>query len=265
MKIKEIINEAPISIEQEREQLRPQVQHHVDTHGKFPSVEKIHELMKKIDPDVSFLGRGGFGTVYSKPDSNSVIKVAEYDRYALLYLKWCIENQDNPHVPKIYALYYPNTLKDGNMHTSFYVIMEKLTPVVSSRYKWSANDLPWFYHVMLHRFNRLDENLDVEFFQMLRDAGVSEENIETISMTQPDRNTIAWWPLVAKKLKELEPQLVANIEKKMDQDRLVEILRFVELMPRKVDYAVWKIAPFSNIMQRPSTGELVVTDPLADI
>ena len=50
------------------------------------------------------IGSGVFARVYcNKEHPGVVMKVAEEDKAYHLYAKWCMKNQDNPYVPKIFS------------------------------------------------------------------------------------------------------------------------------------------------------------------
>lgn len=69
------------------------------------------------------LGRGMFGAVYKHPkNEDTVIKVFQ-DKGYHEYINWAKQNQDNPHVPKIYAY------KKLNHHGLGVVKMERLHPL----------------------------------------------------------------------------------------------------------------------------------------
>ena len=87
------------------------------------------------------LGAGMFGTVYKSPEerkSKFVYKTFDHDPAYSTFLSYARKNQDNPHVPKIYAHAKIAVNKEGTRHVNV-VKMEKLSPI--------TNDHPIMKHL----------------------------------------------------------------------------------------------------------------------
>lgn len=68
------------------------------------------------------VGTGLYSSVLSRPDLNYVVKIFEYDRGYITYLKYMEKYKDNPHVPKMRG-------KLINIGKNFKVVrLEKLEP-----------------------------------------------------------------------------------------------------------------------------------------
>lgn len=90
--------------------------------------------------NIKVKGRGGYGVVYQHPThKNIVVKVwGSYDYGYESWVKFCMKNQDNPLVPKIYH---------NSEHGSFNITMlEKLKPLDEINY-W---DTQWNKHLSPH-------------------------------------------------------------------------------------------------------------------
>lgn len=87
-----------------------------------PITNAVH-LHYGVSSQANRLGSGVYGSVYKHPkNENTVIKVYS-DRGYHEYVNWAKQNQDNPHVPKIYA---HKQLNDSGLGV---VKMEKLQPL----------------------------------------------------------------------------------------------------------------------------------------
>jgi len=174
------------------------------------------------------LGSGAFSVVYGRPSSNRIIKISIIsDRCWLSFANWAI-SQNNPHLPKIY-------------HLESYSVITKSHSTRSGK-----KTIPVFFAVM----EKLDA-LDVE-------------TIFTI-----DEAYMPFLAYVHKKGHGDWDGLLGNIEwgKYGGKRKLIEaskkdpIVKLFQRIEKK-----WKTCfgdlKLDNLMIRPSTGEIVITDPV---
>jgi hypothetical protein len=78
------------------------------------------------------IGSGGGGQVYEhKKDPTKVIKISWQDKGYAEFIKWALDNQDNKHVPKIYAHHI-----DGD---SVYIVLEHLSALAQEQVAWGID------------------------------------------------------------------------------------------------------------------------------
>lgn len=225
MKIKELIFEAPLAGSQE-ERLRRDIER-----SKDYRIGAIRDLIKKISPEARVLDGGTFGTVFhrvgNKPNKEAdskVIKIAFNDRFTLRYLRWCLKNQNNPHVPKIYML-FSNTRKDQEF---LYVSMEKLAPI-DATFKWGIEHIP-FLTYLYYAERTVPSSLIVKIM-----GGQTP-----IDYIMNDRSVRESW----------------------DTDPAVQVLKAAgKISNDRFDITVGERST-SNVMHRPGTNTIVITDPV---
>jgi hypothetical protein len=78
------------------------------------------------------IGSGCGGQVYEhKKDPTKVIKISNLDKGYEEFIKWALDNQDNKHIPKIYAHHI-----DGD---DVYIVLERLSPINREQVMWSID------------------------------------------------------------------------------------------------------------------------------
>ena len=91
-----------------------------------PTSFKLMDFNKRLQElgyDIEFMGRGGRGAVYKRPNDPYVIKIFHEDIDYLRYIKYVMTHQDNPHVPKIRGKLF-------KIDSDTYMIrMEELEPI----------------------------------------------------------------------------------------------------------------------------------------
>lgn len=78
-------------------------------------IENFYHRLKNQGYRDQILGRGIFGLVFHRPNTPDAVYKAflRGDRGYMKYLKFALENQHNPHVPKIIGKPLPFALEDG--------------------------------------------------------------------------------------------------------------------------------------------------------
>lgn len=98
------------------------------TQGFRPVSSKLKEFTEKLKDlgyDIDVKGLGRRGTVFKRPNDPYVIKVFQNDPEYLMYLKYVLSHQDNPHVPKVRG-------KPVKIAPDTYAIrMEQLNPITN--------------------------------------------------------------------------------------------------------------------------------------
>lgn len=94
------------------------------THDSWETQDAVLKKFKGY----KHLAEGAFSTVYAKPGSNRVLKIARDDCGYLAFLKFAVKNQKNPFVPKIFSV----EIIKGYGFKLIVVLMEKLKRVRSS-------------------------------------------------------------------------------------------------------------------------------------
>lgn len=264
MKIKEILQEAPLDATQEEDFLSAM---------KQSGYRRPFDALKAIDSRIGQLDSGAYADIYSlpssephdSPGSDTVIKIARNDDGAIKYLTWCRRNQSNPHVPKLLGLHVSPDKK------FLYARMEKLKPVTGKEYKWSSKDIPFLTYLKSQSLDTVRIDMNDIISKLLSRYGYSEYrhgamgdihsytyHLDKISSRKKFNEFLNTIPEAASEIKQswrTDPMVKAlhyalNVLKRIDPDNNLDIeVRYYGIM--------------HNIMQRPKTGELVVTDPLA--
>lgn len=255
MKVRDLLQEAPFTAAQEEKFLKQLKSAQKSEFGnEFPDKWEIAKLIKKIEPRATRLGRGSFGFVYGKPRGKSVVKVSHGDPKAIRYLKWCLDHQDNPHVPKIYSLY---TSKN-----SLYVRMEPLSDITPS-FKWSKEHLPLLMWIHLNI-----EGVPLSIFESI--LGGVKRNAKEFKEKKKDFNpfgTSAQHKSALKDLFSSDEEFNAWLKKikaTWTDDQAVKVLKAAAKInggSRFVDVLVDKHGA-ANMMVRPGTSTIVISDPV---
>ena len=187
-------------------------------------------MVKAASPKAKKVGTGYFSQAYGRPRSNTVIKIThgggDEETMALKFLRWA-KKQKNPHLPKIYKitkrkLRDESTWYDDDLETHVYVRMERLIPWKPNKYKWKPEHVPFIEWMEKNGFSYSEPNYIV-----------------------PD------WEELKRKAKQL----------KIKSSKLVRTLQSISKIDDELDLSIsaWSA---ENIMLRPSTGEIVIHDPL---
>lgn len=186
------------------------------------------------------IGSGAYSTVYSKIGKNYVIKVFEDDHAYQLYLEFIQQNRNNPHVPKIQKIMIDaSKQKEINTNEVGIIMMEKLKPVEYS-------DISWRF-LILENFKQYLRNVDAihtpldEFLEYFKKRYIQEYGHRKYHF---------------KSIKRFDYFLESNLE----ICRLLYNLR--KFLQQKGENKFFDLHS-GNFMIRPSTGEIVVSDPIA--
>ncbi len=232
MRLAEILNEAPFTDKQE-EQFLSSLKKKVDKTKVWPELRAITKMVKSASPKAKKVGAGYYSQAYGRPRSNTIIKITHgeggSETNALRFLRWA-KKQKNPHLPKIYnitkrALKTDDTWDDQpDVHV--YVRMERLVPFIPNKYKWKPEHVPFIEWMIKHGY----------------------------SYWEPDR-IIPNWEELKRKAKQL----------KITSSKLVRTLQSISKIDGDHDELDISISSHDagNIMLRPSTGEIVIHDPIA--
>jgi hypothetical protein len=260
MKIKEILQEAPLTDVGEKQFID---QMKGNNYGSNSKVE-----LKKIDKNINQIGSGAFANVYGKKDSDTVIKIARWDGGAVKYLRWCLKNQANPHVPKLLGLHVS---PDKNF---LYARMEKLVPADGRKYNWSVKDIPFLTYLKSQSPSTVSPNMNATISNLLSTAyGYPEYKPKKPSGDTHSYihhlNTISGGKRFIEFLNTL-PEAASEIKQSWRQDPMVKTLHYALNVLKKavaddLDIEIRRRSTMHNIMMRPNTGELVVTDPVAGL
>lgn len=242
MKVKDIVTEAPFNPKQEKEFLSKL--RSAEQEDGWPDQSVIAGLIQQIEPRATEIGSGMFGYVYGKPKGKSVIKTAHNDPDALRYLRWCLKNQSNPHVPKIYSIYTAKTGPKQPYH-SFYVRMESLADIPQN-FSWGEEHLP---------------------FLTLIDAEGGEVPGPVYAKAFGFRRYEEWQEMAAlsdyfDNDKDYR-QFVVDMRRAWKTNPLTQPLMAARKISGALDIGFGTDEIFQNAMMRPSTKEIVITDPVS--
>lgn len=187
----------------------------------------------------SYLGRGVFGVVFSHPDKEYVLKLYKDKAYDE-YIEFIKQHSDNPHVVKVKDIDYPKL-----DNTSYKLIaIEKLTPM-----KWPT----WVSYIAKYynRFLDLSE-INNDFYYTIEDF---ERFIRQSSKNDIEFYKISKYIDNLRTVKKSIRRLSFFVETHIDLFRILyELNKFRTVSSFDLHEG--------NFMKRPSTGEIVVTDPL---
>lgn len=183
----------------------------------------------------SKFGSGAYANVFVKKDKDYVIKVYISDKGYDRYLEFLENNQDNPHAPKILKkLKFPSNNDDEVKM----VVMERLVPVNRKDWRVRIADTLSDYMNDINPFGLEDEILDE-----LKDKAQTYDYFKS-----------------KKENNKIKRRTDYFLETNLDLIRF--LLNYAKFL-KKNDYL--KSNRFdlhdANYMVRPSTGEVVITDP----
>lgn len=64
------------------------------------AINKFIDSLKKMGYELEHMGSGMYANVFKRPNDPYVIKIFSQDTGYLKYVQYCLQHQDNPHVPK---------------------------------------------------------------------------------------------------------------------------------------------------------------------
>lgn len=235
MKLTDLL-EAPLSDDDEKLYLKSFISvakksDHWDS--KEALLDKLSRPLRDITGSgTKMLGSGLFGEVYGKEGNDVVVKLAVRDPQTVKWVKWVLRNQDNKHVPKIYGF--------KSYRDSIYVRMERLIPV-PKKFDWVKNapdlvialaDADYttvgepIIIAVINSFGKqqLDNHFD---FDNLRDA-------------------------------------IKALPKSLTKSPLAKLVSKISYMNNDlIDVAINDDGTAQNIMLRPGTHDVVITDPVS--
>ena len=231
MRLTEILNEAPPFTDKQEERFLSSLKKTVDTTDKWPQPGAMTKMVKSASPKAKKVGSGYYSQAYGRPRSNTVIKVTHggggSEVNALKFLRWA-KKQKNPHLPKIYnitkkMLDTRRSYWDDNPDVHVYVRMEKLIPFKPHKYKWKPKHVP--------------------FLEWMDEHGY---------LYGEPYDFVPGWEELKRKARQLP---------------LGKLVRTLQSLIKLTDNDELDISMDSrsahNIMLRPSTGEIVIHDPIA--
>jgi hypothetical protein len=201
-----------------------------------------------------YIGSGAYGVVFSKPSKNYVLKVYRDKGYDS-FLQFLEKEANNPHLVKIKRKIISSNSEDF----LGVVALEKLKPIEETKYRWISR-------------------LTAEFGQTLSTSSIHtsfENALQSFRDTYINENEIGRQNL--KTRLNLHPRLneYARKEygiKRRSLDRLdffienylpiAKTLYNLMLYVRRNNLGMYFDIHLGNFMIRPSTNEIVITDPL---
>ena len=229
---KKKIQETPFTDKQEKRFLTS-LKQDVTKKKYWPSDRGMLKLVKKASPPAKEIGRGMYSAAYSHNRSGTVIKITDDGQGAdtLRFLRF-VQTKNNPHFPIIYSLKrIHRTQKDDYDEVHVYVRMEKLIKLDPETFNWKPKHVP--------------------FLEWMHDHGYGDDPDEVVEKAE-DYGSGRWEALkkIARK-------------KKIKSSRLVQAMQMIErLADEELDIHLSAIFVAHNIMVRPSTGEIVIHDPI---
>lgn len=184
-----------------------------------------------------YAASGAFGTVYVHDNKNYIIKVYAGDHGYNTYLDFLEEQQGNPNVVKLKRRIFKNLVPGYGVEA---VALEKLIPI---------------------RRTKATRKL----FDFISDINDLFSQIDTMNNSFEDVMTKIQWSLkadggtsVKDKLKSKQMALFIKHYRNL-AETIYKLKLFMELRGEVYDFDLHD----GNFMIRPSTGEVVITDPLA--
>ena len=195
------------------------------------------------------LGEGSFGIVFGHPQKNYVIKLYEYDPYYDIFLNFAEKNQKNPHIVKMRKTIYRGEYARGYVNA---VMLEKLKPLADRR----------IFKIIFEFFNALKElNLnDAPTESILSEVKIilGQKRESLARMGKGDAKFIRRRMINMNKVSSLLD--ILNRKQPKLIETLIDLAKFVE--KNGAEGGGFDMHS-ENVMIRPSTGEIVITDPIA--
>ena len=228
------LHETPFDARQEKRFLTA-LKQDVKKKKYWPAERRVTQLVKNISPKAKKVGSGHYSQAYGRERSRSVIKITRDGDGAdtLKFLKW-VKDKKNPHFPKIYSIENLKTNQrpesernywDIYDDTHVYARMEKLVPLHAKKYKWKPEHVPFLE------------------WMFLNDIGDRPEYITGYKK----------WTKLKREAR----------RKRIYSSKLVQAMRMVKrLGDGELDISLISDERAHNLMVRPSTGEIVIHDPI---
>lgn len=238
---------------------------------RHSELEKLRDIFRKeedieiflLDNGWTELGKGAFSKVYGHPSSRMVIKVlmrminmkTESARCGLQWIRYCHQNHhSNNHLMRVYYVQTQKLMKKSGWNgTKYFVVMEKLQPFRDAKELWSLFNLKTGDNEKLIQYNAYMAACIFSF------SGSVYLNMGREKLYQ-----------LIDDYANIHPE---NPGKAIsDSDVLFEAIQNGFPLAKAV-YAMMEISGnsncmqdihMSNIMLRPGTKDLVITDPLQD-
>jgi hypothetical protein len=196
-------------------------------------------------------GSGAFASVFQKPNKNYVLKVYKNDPAYDDFLDFIEENQNDPHIPKIKRRILPLT---SNQSENYGIVaIEKLDNLKRSDWRWrlvSAFESFLYSDAVGNlSFDEYINNITEQVRNMF------DESLEKAKM-RVARGTLGNTRSESRKLRRLDYFVETNLGIFKTFYRLK---KFLESNGNSHSFDMHS----GNFMMRPSTGEIVVTDPIA--
>lgn len=248
MKIRELlesfIDETPLDDQQEVDYLA-----RIDKQlsSKNPNRDAFKDELSAIDPDVGVVGTGSWADVYGKTGSDQIIKVALGDTGAMSYLRWATQHQDNPHVPKIHKMV--------NVGRNVYARMERLVPAERNIAELTPYEIEWLVYLATVHYVAVPASC----YQVVKDYYVNNVPNGAYAI-KPKRTLQPTASIIADSM--AVPGVKPYFNRVWAGNGLVEVINACIDSGQALDIAMYDDGSMLNVMQRPGTGELVITDPL---
>lgn len=200
----------------------------------------------------SQIGFGSFGTVFGKSNKNYVIKVYHDDPAYERFLDFIEQNQNDPHIPKINRriIRQPKDSRDSDYDYGV-VAIEKLGKLERSRWRW---DMVPLFQKFLKGIGVLNLSFDEYIDKSIK--SVRQDLQEDIDFYKDNPHGKYYSHSYRKLLKRLDYFVESNL------GLFKTFYKFKKFL--EDNNATHKFDLHSgNFMIRPSTGEIVVIDPIA--
>ena len=224
------VHETPFTDKQEQRFLTDLKQNKKD----WPGQTKMSRMIKQASPSAKKVGSGMYSRAYGRDRSNVVIKISKHadtnNANTLDFLKWA-KRKRNPHLPKIHSIkQFKEDVPDWHWGahdewSNIYVRMERLVPLFPRKFKWKVEHVPFLKWMYFNDFGDHPES----FFGEKRWKEIEKESVRKRIYTS--------------KL----TQLMRQLDKRYDDN---------------IDIHLYSNQKAHNLMLRPSTGEIVIHDPI---
>jgi hypothetical protein len=202
-------------------------------------------------------GEGSYGTVLDKPSKNYVLKVFA-DKGYNTFLNFIEQNQHNPNLAKIKR----KIIKSNSNELLGVVAIEKLKPVNSKKYAWISDITGHFARFI----NSYRDSADNRSFEEVLNSFRETYTIYKSSTYQKYKDHLK----AGNNLGSYEKRMYLTSRRGIDRldffienylpiaQTLYELCTYVQ----KNAHDSWFDLHLGNFMIRPSTNEIVITDPL---
>jgi hypothetical protein len=195
-------------------------------------------------------GSGAFATVFQKPNKDYVMKVYKDDPAYDNFLDFIEENQNDPHIPKIKRRILPLS---NNYKNYGIVAIEKLDNLKHHDWRWP---LVSTFESFLYSNDVGNLSFDDYINNIIEKVrNIYEKSLET-AKDRVSKGMLSNTRSQSRKLRRLDYFVETNLGIFKTFYRLK---RFLESNGKSHAFDMHA----GNFMMRPSTGEIIVTDPIA--